>query len=696
MIRKFNKPWKHLICTLVLGVFVNPCPLLAESTSSDQAVASVRFLRKLPLVDSAQPKSTLRMLPLSGQKPYDARLILLPPVTDAEPADLPLCSVAGYVEIEGNNLPKMTEGSAKRITAFPMPPRKLFPVPRVALVPPAKITAGSGATEKLPDPEAKPFVFETLDTESKDLQNPAKVENLLLPSGLADIPLEQNGGGILTIAEAIRLGLENNKGVVVQSFEPKLNAAEVNAQRAPFDPVIGANAYGGQSDVQVRSQIASFGSLSDFLETDFLRPFQRPDNLYYKRKLYSGGEFKLGFATDYANFFPEGSDLIVNPGWDSALNFRFDQPLFRGRGPEVTTARIRIAAAQQTKSRFEFMAEVRSLTRDVELAYWEFAGAQRSVKALTQVVERTQKILERQKKLKKMGGSAKPEVLLAENLLAEVQILQYEEMQRRDVAESELRQVMGVQAVGDPCYGTASSHTGLFSEHFSAVADRGASDPELPAEASTQRAIQRPEMLAQCAAIQAAQINVRRAKNGLLPNVSARFDYSVRGLEKNLDESIHTIGDHDYKTWAVGLIYEQALGKRAQKVDFCRAKLILARESRKRDLIRHDILHSLRRAEENVLATKRQLDLHQKRILSAREQAKAFDTLYNEKKDRVGFQMRLVVERNLALAESEAAIAWTKLQLARATRNYEANFVSPAIHIEVAPAPGSVPEPPRS
>ncbi len=54
-------------------------------------------------------------------------------------------------------------------------------------------------------------------------------------------------------------------------------------------------------------------------------------------------------------------------------------------------------------------------------------------------------------------------------------------------------------------------------------------------------ALKQPEMLAQNASVRAAEIDVRRAKNDMQPDILARVDYSVNGLERTLDDSLSTL-----------------------------------------------------------------------------------------------------------------------------------------------------------
>jgi len=131
---------------------------------------------------------------------------------------------------------------------------------------------------------------------------------------------------------------------------------------------------------------------------------------------------------------------------------------------------------------------------------------------------------------------------------------------------------------------------------------------------------------------------------------------------------------------SVWSIYERPLGLRAQKADLRRTRLTVAQETTRLDQIRHNILHALRRAEEIARSAEALLEMRQRREVTAKAQMDAFDTLYHE--GRVNLFLRLEAERTLATARSESAQAWTRYQLAVASRNFEANLVSPAYRIQ--------------
>lgn len=526
---------------------------------------------------------------------------------------------------------------------------------------------------------------------------PLKLETPVAPSAggqptaanpnLCSVPPSTNLPSIyrLAVADAIRLGIENNKDVVVLGYIPALDATDIETTKAPYDPVSGVAAYGGQSDVQVRSEIQSFGSTADFLDTDFLRPLDRPNDLYLRRHLYSGGQVELGFSTDYEDYFPQGDQLLVNPGWDSALNLRIDQPLLRGRGTDSTTAPIRIAQAKQKKSQFVFMGEIRELSRDIEIAYWEFAGAERSHQVLQQLVKQAETIVDEESQRRELGQSALPNILQAKSLLEEFRVLEAQLQQDRDIAESNLRQIMGIQVDGEKCVTTHTYFEGLQSLPFTSLEAEAAVSPVMPWEALLQTALQRPEVLAQNASIRAARIYLCRAKNHLQPDLSARVNYSVNGLDQSLGNSFRTIARHEYNTWGVGLIYERPFGQRSAKADMRRAELTVAQEIAQLDKIEHNILHALCRAEEKLHSSEGILVLQENRVAIAEEQLEAYSALYRE--NRVDLFLRLESERTLAAARLELTEAWKDKQLAVVERNFEANLTSLTYQFEVSPSP---------
>ncbi len=285
-------------------------------------------------------------------------------------------------------------------------------------------------------------------------------------------------------------------------------------------------------------------------------------------------------------------------------------------------------------------------------------------------------MLDEESRRAELGQSALPNVLQVKSLYEEFRVLEMEQAQLRDIAESRLRQVMGVDlclAVESQMYAPAFDMNCL---PLKATEEGEASSALQPVEATLPFALQRPEILAQRAVIKAAQADLCRARNDQRPDLSARVNYSVNGLEDNLGSSIRTISRHEYNTWAVGLLYERPFGLRSVKADFRRAQLTISQETARLNQIEFDISHAVRRAEDKLRAAESILAGQERRVEVAQEQLNAYTALYKE--GRVDIFLRVESERTLASAKLQMVEAWRDKQFAIAERNYEANITSPA------------------
>jgi outer membrane protein TolC len=267
-------------------------------------------------------------------------------------------------------------------------------------------------------------------------------------------------------------------------------------------------------------------------------------------------------------------------------------------------------------------------------------------------------------------------VLQVKSLYEEFRVLEMEQGQLRDIAESRLRQIMGLDL-------SFAAESQMYTPSINlnclplAATDNGEADSALqPFEATLPFALQRPEVLAQRAVVKAAQVDLSRARNDLKPDLSARVNYSVNGLDENLGNSIRTIARHEYNTWAVGVLYERPFGLRTAKADLDRAELTISQETARLGQIEFDITHAVRRAEDKLHSAENILAGQERRVAVAQEQLDAYIALYKE--GRVDIFLRVESERTLAAAKLEMVEAWRDKQFAIAERNFEANITSPA------------------
>ncbi|MGL4514616.1 MAG: TolC family protein [Lacipirellulaceae bacterium] len=473
----------------------------------------------------------------------------------------------------------------------------------------------------------------------------------------------------LTLREAVRLGMANNRDVAVAKVTPAIDATNIDTERAAFDPLAGLSIYGGQADRQARSLVQTFGEFADAIETDFFLPLDRRNMASVQQRFRSGGVVELGLSTDYQRLQPEGPQLLVNPGWDSVANVRLSQPLARGRGRGVNEAPLRIAQAGARRSQHEFCAELRRAVFEIDQAYWRLAGAQQRVAVAKDFLAKARAFDTQEEERRKLGLSARPE-LLQTGVIVRTAITTAGLADRDTrIAEVRLRRSMGLAMAGlglaDPTDGVLPIEAMLL-EAFPADSDMNeTTDVAL----AVPIALRRPELEAQRARIDAVEQAIIAARNGLQPDLRAQLDYATTGLDERLSGSFDTLGRNEYSTWAAGVAWERRLGLRSEQADLRRAQLLLAREAARERQVAHDIVASLREAAAAVETLRDLLDDRIDLVKSTRQQLEVFDELYNENETSL-FQ-RIEILRVLAAAELDVVTTWTDLQLALAEWRYQ-------------------------
>ena len=474
-----------------------------------------------------------------------------------------------------------------------------------------------------------------------------------------------------SLEESIETALRRSTEIAVSSYTPPIFDEAIDAEFSTFDPVIGVGILGGKDDRQVPSFIDSFGGPLE-QQLDSLNPDEElleGQNLFLGQELYTGGRYWVGLSTEYDYLFPVGPGvgpglplLAVNPAWRSAINFRFEQPLFRGRGPEVATSGIAVARVNQTQSVHEFQEMVNRVIRDVRLAYWTVASSEMQVEVLTKVVTLAETTLERERGQMEIGRSAKPDVAEAEERYLRYRVNLAEEEKLLTDARVEFRRILGV-----------AQH-----EYGELVIDSSEiGNVEIPDwEQGILEARNRPFLLATGSAIRAARINLAVNENGLEPDVAIRFDYAISGLEERFDDSLQTVGDNRFNLWEVGVTYRRYLGQRRERADFRQASLLLRQREAALVDAEHNVMARVHEAYQRIRNCREVVRLSRRRREVAESRVKDVNELYV--RDRATLFDQLEAEERFAEAAQLEVEHLFNLRVAQISWLYETGLISQA------------------
>ena len=94
------------------------------------------------------------------------------------------------------------------------------------------------------------------------------------------------------------------------------------------------------------------------------------------------------------------------------------------------------------------------------------------------------------------------------------------------------------------------------------------------AEASVQEALEkRPEYAAQKLTLQNSDLNLRVARNQLLPSLQLQGSVGLNGLNESLSSDYSGLTSGDFTSWSAALVLQYPLGNRSARSAFVQAKL---------------------------------------------------------------------------------------------------------------------------
>lgn len=213
----------------------------------------------------------------------------------------------------------------------------------------------------------------------------------------------------LTLKEAVLTGLEHNQNFLVERLKPTISRSTEEVERAAFDPLFTAKASHGHGP----------GYLSDGTDTWPLRQAidreTTSSGVSLSQTTSLGATITLN-ADQEKETVPDTNDSSrQQQNWDLTVT----QALLRGRGPDVTLARLRQSRLDTEMSLYELQGTAETLAANIEQAYWNLVLAERNVTIYQQSVSIASQQLEEVLERIRVGALAENEAASAEAEAAE-------------------------------------------------------------------------------------------------------------------------------------------------------------------------------------------------------------------------------------------------------------------------------------
>jgi outer membrane protein len=214
----------------------------------------------------------------------------------------------------------------------------------------------------------------------------------------------------LTLQEALKLALSNNKDIEVSRQDVRMAEFDLTGARGAYDPRLSSSSYYERIKTPV-SSFLSGGSNGIITSSDYTATARLEGQ---SPKL--GGNYRFDFSSIRQT--TNNQFTALNPLYPTALTFTYTQPLLRGLKFDNNRRQIEIAKKNLSLTDAQFRQRAIETITNVQRAYWDLVFALRNLQIQRDAVRDARTQLEHNKRLVAEGSLAPIDVVAAEAQIA--------------------------------------------------------------------------------------------------------------------------------------------------------------------------------------------------------------------------------------------------------------------------------------
>lgn len=459
-----------------------------------------------------------------------------------------------------------------------------------------------------------------------------------------DLPLDEDllgsGGRIVmvTLERSVKSAVERNLQAQFARLAPAVSESQVIAAEAAFDwSMFGTLNYEAVDEprpIQVigTSVVGSNANIDNNLR----------NTLGLKRLLTTGGQITLQQDLDYLDNNSPGVRNFPNPADSVGLVLRFDQPLLRNFGSDVSLAQVRVTRNQELDAVADLKKTLIKTVTDTEQAYWQLVQAHRDVLIL--------------KRLLDLGIKTRDETISRRILDASpAQIA--DAVARVEKRIGDLRQAQNIFRSASDRLKTLINDPDMpvGSQVLVLPVDQAVDAPITFSviDSFTQAVQNRPEVQQAILSIDNTSIRRQVADNARLPQLDLRLQLRLDGQDDDFGEAYNDVGNADYVSYLFGLNFEQPIGNRKAESQFRQRVLERTQAAIAYQNTVQQIIGEVQRALRAVVTN---YTLIEQRRVARLAEANSLRAFRVEKENTRGFTVALLSEefrRQESLAQAE-------------------------------------------
>jgi HAE1 family hydrophobic/amphiphilic exporter-1 len=381
----------------------------------------------------------------------------------------------------------------------------------------------------------------------------------------------------LTADEAVRLAIENNLGIQIARFDPRIEDLNIAQARAGWAPAFTSTFQSANADQPNTNALT--GGQAQSISTD-----RAVSNIGLAQALPWGGNYEIGW--DSSRQASDDAFQRFSPRLNSTLAFTYSQSLLRGFGIDSIRQQLQIGEKNREIADIGLRETLASTSRTVRNSYWNLAFARESLGVQQQSLELARESLRNTQARIEIGTLPPIDVVEAESEVALREEAVIVAQANIASAEDTLRALILDPAAPD---------------FWNVRLDTAGAPPFEPimvdVDAAVRNALDRRTDLEQTRTnIEAADVNIRFQRNETLPNVTGSFNYGLTGvggtqiqrgqsivpgvpgeITGELQRSFGTVlGDllrNEYPSWTAALNISYPIGTSQAEANLARVRL---------------------------------------------------------------------------------------------------------------------------
>lgn len=423
------------------------------------------------------------------------------------------------------------------------------------------VIAAVASAQQAPPPTPSPSASEKTDASppagaavsqpASQQESRPKAASEVLVGGAKKVKIE------LSLEDAIRLAIDNNLDMAIETINRSIARREVIIQQAVFDPYFNLGfSYAKNRDPSIsRLDINPLNPVTEVI----VNPFEITTFRGGFRGLTPiGSTYQVSVSEGRFNN-PEAQLFGFNPRYSSRLEATITQPLLKDGWYTVNTANLRIAKNNLLLSKEQFEVTTNTTIQAVINAYWDLVFAHRNYQSKAKALEVAEEQLRNDQLEVKVGTKAPLDLTTSESQVARRKTEIDQAKSLLEKARDELLRQMN--------YTGKDSLKKLWEirdekspfDHVEVMPTTEAKTDRLDPDRTQalQTAFEnRPEYRQIALEIKNQEIQIEVAWNALLPTFDLNATWSQLGLDKDFGSSVDSTTSGRFYNWLVGLTFE--------------------------------------------------------------------------------------------------------------------------------------------